>query len=162
MVSSILALVGVVQSSVLLRYLHHHMHLELEPLQTAMFMQLVIAGHLLLFSTRAGRFFFEPPFPEWKFFCAIMGTQLLAALMAANGWLLTPISWELIGFIWVYNLVWLVVIDAMDGEAEKAVAFLFRQVEAEHDDVSPCHRKNTQVLIFLEFTHDGPPREMDV
>jgi hypothetical protein len=46
---------------------------ELEPLQTAMFIQLVVAGHLLLFSTRAGRFFFEPPFPEWKFFCVIMG-----------------------------------------------------------------------------------------
>lgn len=111
MVSSILALVGVVQSSALLRYLHHSMHLELEPLQTAMFMQLVVAGHLLLFSTRAGRFFFEPPFPEWKFFCAIMGTQLVAALMSANGWLLTPIPWRLIGFIWVYNLVWLAAID---------------------------------------------------
>jgi H+-transporting ATPase len=113
MVSAILGLVGVVQSSALLRYLHHSMTLELEPLQTAMFMQLVIAGHLLLFSTRAGRFFFEPPFPEWKLFWAIMGTQLVAALMAANGWLLTPISWSLIGFIWIYNLVWLVVIDAI-------------------------------------------------
>ena len=30
-----------------------------------------------------------------------------------NGWLLTPISWGLIGFIWAYNLVWLVVIDAI-------------------------------------------------
>jgi H+-transporting ATPase len=89
------------------------MHFELEPLQTAMFMQLVVAGHLLLFSTRAGRFFFEPPFPERKLFWAIMGTQLVAALMAANGWLLTPISWSLIGFIWIYNLVWLVVIDAI-------------------------------------------------
>ena len=113
MVSSILALVGVVQSSVLLRYLHHEMRYELEPLQTAMFMQLVIAGHLLLFSTRAGRFFFEPPFPEWRFFWAIMGTQVVAALMSANGWLLTPISWGLIGFIWAYNLVWLVIIDAI-------------------------------------------------
>ena len=113
MVSSILALVGVVQSSVLLRYLHHEMHYELAPLQTAMFMQLVIAGHLLLFSTRAGRFFFEPPFPESRFFWAIMGTQVVAALMSANGGLLAPISWGLIGFIWAYNLVWLVVIDLL-------------------------------------------------
>jgi hypothetical protein len=57
-----------------------------EPLQTAMFMQLVIAGHLLLFSTRASGFFFRPPFPEWKFFTAIVGTQVLAACMAAFGW----------------------------------------------------------------------------
>jgi hypothetical protein len=85
--------------------LHHHEHFELGPLQTAMFMQLVIAGHLLLFSTRASGFFFQPPFPEWKFFTAIMGTQVLAACMAAFGWLVTPISWGLIGFIWLYNLV---------------------------------------------------------
>jgi hypothetical protein len=55
-----------------------------------MFVQLVIAGHLLLFSTRASGFFFQPPFPEWKFFTAIMGTQVLAACMAAFGWLVTP------------------------------------------------------------------------
>ena len=113
MVSSMLALIGVVQSVALVRYLHHHEHFELEPLQTAMFMQLVIAGHLLLFSTRASGFFFQPPFPEWKFFTAIMGTQVLAACMAAFGWLVTPISWGLIGFIWLYNLVWLFVIDLL-------------------------------------------------
>jgi hypothetical protein len=32
--------------------------------------------------------------------------------MAAFGWLLTPISWGLIGFIWLY-LVWLFVIDLL-------------------------------------------------
>ena len=110
-VSSMLSLIGVVQSSGLLRHLHHGLHMELPGLQTAMFMQLVIAGHLLLFSTRSRGFFFQPPFPEWRFFCAIMGTQVFAALMAANGWLVTPISWELIGFIWAYNLGWLLVVD---------------------------------------------------
>lgn len=110
-VSAILALLGVVQSVGLLRYLHDSLGMRGDPLRTAMFMQLVIAGHLLLFSTRARRFLFQPPFPEWKFFTAIMGTQILAALLAANGWLVAPISWRLIGFIWVYNLVWLAVID---------------------------------------------------
>ena len=47
------------------------------------------------------------------FFAAIMGTQVLAACMAAFGWLVTPISWGLIGFIWLYNLVWLFVIDLL-------------------------------------------------
>jgi len=110
-VSSMLALLGVVQSSGLLRIMHHRMQLEIGPLQTAMFMQLVIAGHLLLFSTRSRRLFFQPPFPEWKLFTAIMGTQVFAALMAANGWLVTRISWSLIGRIWLYNLAWLFVVD---------------------------------------------------
>jgi len=113
MISSMLALLGVVQSTGLLRYLHHDLQLDVATLQTCMFMQLVIAGHLLLFSTRSRGFFFQPPFPQWKLFTAIMGTQLLAALMAANGWLVSPISWRLIGFIWLYNLAWLVVVDAI-------------------------------------------------
>jgi len=37
-VSSILALVGVVQSAGLLRYLHHDMGLDIGPIQTAIFM----------------------------------------------------------------------------------------------------------------------------
>jgi H+-transporting ATPase len=111
MVSSILALISVVQSVMLLRHVHYQTDMTLASRQTAMFMQLVIAGHLLLFSTRSEGFFFQPPWPEWKFFCAIMGTQVFAAFMAANGWLVTPISWRLIGYIWLFNLAWLFVID---------------------------------------------------
>ena len=111
MVSSLLSLIGVVQSSGMLRYLHHEMHLDIPTSQTAMFLQLVVAGHILLFSTRSRGFFFSPPFPERRFFCAIMGTQVLAAFMAAKGWLVHAISWELIGQIWAYNLCWLVVVD---------------------------------------------------
>ena len=111
MVSSMLALLCVVESAGLLRYLHHDLHIDGSTLQTAMFMQLVIAGHLLLFSTRSRGFFFQRPWPQWKFFTAIMGTQVFAALMAANGWLVSSISWRLIGLIWAYNLAWLVVVD---------------------------------------------------
>ena len=42
-----------------------------------------------------------------------MGTQVLAALMAANGWLVNRIEWSLIGLIWLYNLAWLVVLDTI-------------------------------------------------
>jgi len=119
-VSSMLALFGVVQSAGIVRILHHDWGMEVTPLQTAMFMQLVIAGHLLLFSTRARSFFFMPPWPECRFFLAIMGTQVLAACMAAFGWLVAPISWSLIGFIWLYNLAWLVVVDLMPSNTPRA------------------------------------------
>jgi H+-transporting ATPase len=110
-VSFLLALVGVVQSAGLLRYLHHDLNLGKEVLQTAMFMQLVVAGHLLLFCTRSTKSFFQRPFPEWKLFTAIMGTQVVAAFMAANGILVYKIEWSLIGLIWMYNLVWLFIVD---------------------------------------------------
>ena len=112
-VSSLLALVGVVQSFGLLSHLHHNMKLPEEQIQTAMFMQLVIAGHILLFSTRSSGFFFQRPWPEARFFWAIMGTQAFAAILAASGWLVPKIDWHLIGFIWCYNLIWLVVLDLL-------------------------------------------------
>jgi hypothetical protein len=111
LISSVLALISVVQSVMLLRHVHYQADMTTASRQTAMFMQFVIAGHLLLFSTRSQGFFFQPPWPEWKFFCAIMATQVFAAFMAANGWLVTPISWGLIGYIWLFNVAWLVVLD---------------------------------------------------
>ena len=109
--SAILAALGIVQSIWLARHLYHGLHLALPLIQTGMFMQLVIGGHLLLFATRAKGPFWKPPFPAARLFWAIMGTQAFAALMAANGWLVPAISWRLIGFIWMYNLVWLFVLD---------------------------------------------------
>jgi H+-transporting ATPase len=109
--SFIFALLGVVQSSGMLRHLHHGLALPDDQIQTAMFLQLVVAGHLLLLSTRTRKLFFLPPHPEGRFFLAILGTQVLAALMAVNGWLVPPISWSIVGLIWVYNLAWMVVID---------------------------------------------------
>jgi H+-transporting ATPase len=111
LISFVLALLGVVQSGGMLRYMHREMHLSPEVVQTGMFLQLVVAGHLLLFATRSRGFFFQPPLPEARFFLAIMGTQVFAALMAANGWLVSAISWHLIGVIWLYNLVWLGIVD---------------------------------------------------
>jgi H+-transporting ATPase len=111
MTSTILAAFGILQSLVMLRYLHHRLDLPLENVQTAMFMQLVIAGHLLLFSTRAKGPFWKPPLPCARLFWAIMGTQAVAAVMAAYGVFVKPISWKLIGTIWIYNLAWLILLD---------------------------------------------------
>ena len=109
--SSILGAVGFVQSYGLVAHLHRHLHLPLAQIQTAVFMQLVIGGHLLLFSTRAKGPFWKPPFPAAGLFWAIMGTQAFAAIMAVEGWLVPAISWRLLGFIWIYNLVWLFIED---------------------------------------------------
>ena len=76
-------------------------------LQSLMFLQLVAGGHLLLFVTRTERWFFLRPFPAAPLFLAILLTQILAVLMCSFGWLVEPISWRLIGWIWAYNLVWM-------------------------------------------------------
>lgn len=80
-------------------------------LQTALFLQLVLGGHLMLFVTRAKSFFFFKPWPSWQLFWAIMGTQLFAALMCGFGWFVPALPWAIIGLVWVYNLAWMVIQD---------------------------------------------------
>jgi len=78
-----------------------------------MFLQLVVGGHLLLFVTRTERWFFQPPFPAAVLFFAIVLTQILAVLMCGVGWLVPSISWSLIGWVWLYNIAWMFVLDAV-------------------------------------------------
>lgn len=77
-----------------------------DQLQTVMFLQLVVCGHLLLFVTRTPNWFFHRPYPAPVLFWAIMITQVVAAIMCLKGWLVTPIDGYLIMFIWGYNLIW--------------------------------------------------------
>ncbi|OQK18536.1 metal-transporting ATPase [Methyloprofundus sedimenti] len=92
-------------------------------LQTLMFLQLVAGGHLLLFVTRTERWFFLRPFPAAPLFLTILFTQILAVLMCRFGWLVDPISWMLIGWIWAYNLVWMFLLGAVRLITERYVDY---------------------------------------
>ena len=80
-------------------------------LQTMMFLQLVVGGHLLLFLTRTKRLFFMPPCPNIILFSAIIGTQLLAAFICGFGWFVPKIPWNVIALVWIYNLAWMLILD---------------------------------------------------
>jgi H+-transporting ATPase len=56
-------------------------------IQTMIFLQLVVGGHLMLFITRTKKLFFMPPWPSAPLFWAITGTQIFAAMMCGLGWL---------------------------------------------------------------------------
>ena len=92
-------------------------------LQTLMFLQLVAGGHLLLFVTRTENWFFLRPFPDAPLFLAILLTQILAVLMCGFGWLVEPISWKLIAWIWGYNLVWMFLLSPVRRITESLVHF---------------------------------------
>jgi H+-transporting ATPase len=105
-VSAVLGLFSIAQSFGLLligiRVLSHP-HLQEffgltteHQLQTVMFLQLVVGGHLLLFITRSERWFFLPPYPAQVLITAILLTQIVAALMCGFGWLVPAIPWSLI------------------------------------------------------------------
>jgi hypothetical protein len=55
--------------------------------------------------------FWRPPLPGSALFWAIVAAQVVAALLRAFGLLVPAISWRLIGFVWVYNLAWMLILD---------------------------------------------------
>ena len=90
-------------------------------LQTVMFLQLVAGGHLLLLVTRTEHWFFQKPYPAMPLLTAIVLTQALAVLMCGFGWIVPAISWSLIGWIWVYLLIWLGILGIVRKALEAAM-----------------------------------------
>ncbi|HEU5247365.1 MAG TPA: plasma-membrane proton-efflux P-type ATPase [Candidatus Udaeobacter sp.] len=112
-ISSVLGLLGVIQSFGLLYLGDTLHHLDHPQLQTMMFLQLVAGGHLMLFVTRTRGPLWKPPCPNPKLFFAIVVTQIAAVFMCSQGWLVPALSWKIIGFVWAYNVVWMIVQDVV-------------------------------------------------
>ena len=113
LISSVLGLLGVIQSFGLLYLGDTLHHLDHPQLQTMMFLQLVAGGHLMLFVTRTRGAFWKPPYPNLKLFLAIIVTQIAAIFMCSQGWLVPPLPWKIIGFVWAYNVAWMIVQDVV-------------------------------------------------
>jgi len=84
-----------------------------EQIQTAVFLQIVAGGHLLLFVMRARGSLFSPPWPAMPLVLAIVGTQTFAVLMCGFGWFVTALPWTIIGLVWIYLLVWMLILDVI-------------------------------------------------
>lgn len=127
--SSILGIFAVIQSTILLvvGYLSAKNSGSISifqvgdfaQLQTIMFLQLVAGGHLLLFVTRQTRWFFQRPFPAKALFWAIVITQIFAACACYFGWLVPRISLWMICEIWIYNIIWMFVLNIIRMIIEK-------------------------------------------
>ena len=82
-----------------------------DQIQTAVFLQIVAGGHLLLFVMRSRASLFSPPWPAMPMFAAIVGTQILAVLICGFGWFVTALPWTIVALVWLYMLVWMIVLD---------------------------------------------------
>jgi H+-transporting ATPase len=90
-------------------------------LQAVMFLQIVLGGHFLLYNTRTARWFFLPPFPSLPLNAALWGTNLLAVLMCAQGWLVPKLAWTTIGWVVAYTAVWVFVMDLIKRATYKVI-----------------------------------------
>lgn len=85
-------------------------HLDRAHIQTLMYLMLSVAGHLTIFLTRTrGPFWSIRPAPI--LLGAVLGTQIVATLIAVYGVFMIPLGWGWAGFVWGYALVWFLVSD---------------------------------------------------
>ncbi len=112
-ISTVLGVVGVIETFILLIIAKSWFGIGIAELQTIIFLKLAIAGHMTLFVARTKKSFMARPFPAPILMVAIIGTKVVAMLIAALGWFVTPIPWSYIGWIWVYCIVWTFIEDAM-------------------------------------------------
>ena len=85
-------------------------HLDHPHLQPMMYLMLSVAGHLTIFLTRTRGPFWSIP-PARILWMAVVGTQILATLIAVYGFLMPPLGWKWAGFVWAYALIWALVSD---------------------------------------------------
>ncbi len=110
-VATVLGGVGVFETFALLAVARSWFHIGAEQLQSLIFLKLVVAGHLTLFVARSPRPLFARPFPAPILLGAVLGTQVVAAMIVGFGWLVTPIPWSWIGYVWLYCLAWIFIED---------------------------------------------------
>ena len=109
-VATALGLIGVVSAFGLFYLGERVFHLDRPHIQTLMYLKLSVAGHLTIFLTRTrGPFWtIRPANILWG---AVLGTQMIATLIAVYGFLMTPLGWKWAGFVWGYAIVWFLVND---------------------------------------------------
>ena len=104
-----LALVGVVSTFGLYWISQSIWQLGPDKSRTLAFMAILCGGNLTIYLTRNRRFFWDRPFPEWKFFLATLFSQVVGTLVSAYGLgtsKFVGIGWKYVGFAWIYLAVW--------------------------------------------------------
>jgi H+-transporting ATPase len=109
-VATSLGVIGVVASFGLFFMGETVFHLSNATIQTLMYLKLSVAGHLTVFVTRTRGPFWTIK-PARILLLAVIGTQIVATLIAVYGLGMTPIGWGYAGIVWGYALAWFIVND---------------------------------------------------
>ncbi|MHA6759710.1 plasma-membrane proton-efflux P-type ATPase [Streptacidiphilus sp. PAMC 29251] len=109
-VATVLGVVGPIAAFGLFYLGNSVFHLGHPQLQTLMYLMLSVAGHLTIFLTRTRGPFWSIR-PARILWLAVLGTQILATLIAVFGVLMTPLGWTYALLVWGYALLWFLVTD---------------------------------------------------
>ncbi len=111
-ISTVLGVIGVVSAFGLFYLSERVFHFDHAHIQTLMYLKLSVAGHLTIFLTRTRGPFWSHR-PARVLWIAVLGTQIVATLIAVYGLFMTPLGWGWAAFVWGYALVWFVLNDRL-------------------------------------------------
>lgn len=120
-VSSMLGLMGVVETFGLFYIAEQYLDLNREIIQPLIYLKLSVAGHLTVFVARTrGPFWSIKPAPI--LLGAVIVTQLLATIISVYGILMPALGWKYAGLVWLYALIWFFIEDRVKLFAYKVFA----------------------------------------
>lgn len=122
--SSVIGLVGVVETILLYDFVANRLALPLERVQTLIYLQLAIGGMLTIYCTRVRGPFWSIK-PAAKMLLATGASVTLSTLMGACGWLMSPVGWSWAAASWGYAFVWFLIFDVVK-------LALYRLMDSEH------------------------------
>ena len=109
-IATVLGVVGPVAAFGLFYLGERVFHLDRDHIQTMMYLMLSVAGHLTIFLTRTRGPFWSIR-PAKILWLAVLGTQILATLIAVYGAFMRPLGWGWAAFVWGYAFAWFLVSD---------------------------------------------------
>jgi H+-transporting ATPase len=109
-IATVLGITGVIASFGLFYFGERVFHLDREFIRSLMYLKLSVAGHLTIFLTRTRGPFWSIR-PARLLFMAVIGTQLVATIIAVYGILMTPIGWGWGLAVWGYAVAWFLIND---------------------------------------------------
>jgi H+-transporting ATPase len=125
-------------------------HLDRQHLQPMMYLMLSVAGHLTIFQTRTrGPFWSIRPAPI--LLTAVIGTQILATLIAVYGFLMPALGWGWALFVWGYALAWFLITDPVKLLAYRIFDPIKAKIDPPKSKIDPSKAK---------IPSDRPPTDL--
>ena len=141
-ISTVLGIIGVVSAFGLFFLAERVFNIDRDHIQTLMYLKLSVAGHLTIFLTRTRGPFWSIR-PARILWMAVLGTQIVATLIAVFGVFMTPLGWGWALFVWGYALVWFLVNDRI-----KLLAYrLLDPAKAEPPTAAARSKKRARSLV---------------
>ncbi len=141
-IATVLGVIGVVAAFGLFYLGERVFHLDRDHIQTLMYLKLSVAGHLTIFLTRTRGPFWSIR-PARILWMAVLGTQIVATLIAVFGVFMTPLGWGWALFVWGYALAWFLVNDRI-----KLLAYrLLDPVKADPPTAATRPKKQARSLV---------------